>query len=190
MTARPRKATTVKPSFAALLADARLPERSVPVCMRADLVADHEAADRELEKLTNQPSTKFSGNGSGELRQKILDLEEQMRAATYEFRLRALPKPRFRALVAEHQPRRTADGSVDDRDRALGVNAETFFDALIRASLLDPELSGKQWTELAEALTDRQYDVLADAAWYLNRGDVDVPFSRAASRLNPSSDSE
>lgn len=210
MTARPRKVVAAKPSFTDLLAGARLPERSVPVCLRADLVADHEAADRELKKLADRPSQKFSGNGSGELRQKILDLEEQMKAASYEFRFRALPKPQWRKLIAAHPPRFEADGSFVRGD-APGINSDTFYGAMLRTCLISPVLTEDEWRVLigdteehaarleAEGkadqvepgkLTDRQLDELVDAAWNVNRGEVNVPFSRAASRLTSNTDSE
>lgn len=193
-TRRPSKglATAVapKPDFSTLLAAAQLPERSVPVCLRADLAADHEAADRELEQLVRNPPSSLGGDGRGELRDRIAALEAEMKASTYPFRLRALPKPKFRALVAAHPPRRGDDGEPDQRDAVIGLNAETFFDALIRACLLDPALDDAQWADLEAKLTDRQYDDLSNAAWYLNRSEVDVPFSRAASRQNLDSGSE
>jgi hypothetical protein len=213
MPARPRKAAAPKaapavPDFEALLAGARLPESSLPVCLRADLQADHEKADRELEALLKKPALKMSGDGRGELRQRILDLEAEMKAWTYEFRLRALPKRQWRALVAAHPPRKGPDGEIVPGD-GPGINSETFYSAMIRACTIDPVLTEDQWRaligdtpeEAAEReaqglpvedgkLTDRQFDEIANAAWDLNRRDIDIPFSRAASRLNQSSDSE
>ena len=45
-------------------------------------------------------------------------------------------------------------------------------------------------TLLDEKLSDRQYNDLANLAWMVNRGDVDVPFSYAASRNRQSSSPE
>lgn len=191
MPARPRKATAAvtKPDFAKLLANVRLPEREVPVCMRPDLVADHEAADAELLALLQRPAQKFSGDGRGELRQKILDLEAEMAASTYPFRLRGLPRPEFRALVRAHPPRKAEDGTIEANDR-LGVNYDSFFPALTRACLVDPVPDDEQWETMQSALTDKQFDMLATAAWNLNTEAVDIPFSRAASLMNGTSDSE
>jgi len=41
----------------------------------------------------------------------------------------------------------------------------------------------EDWAALDQSLTSRQFDDLSDAAWSLNRREVDVPFSRAASRI-------
>lgn len=88
-----------------------------------------------------------------------------------EFRLRALPGRRFRALVGE-QPTNDA-----------------IYCAIIRACTVDPELTDDEWRCLigdtkGEAarraaasepvedgtLTDGQFSELAEAAWQLNRG--------------------
>lgn len=177
--------------FKTLLAAAKLPERTVPVCLRADLAAEHERLDRELQALLRNPPNSLGGDGRGELKDRIRALEDEMAAAVYEFRLRALPSADFRALVRDHPPRKDDDtGEVDSRDVDFGWNVETFFPALGRACIVDPELDDETWTALEEKLTDRQFDDLVKAAWRLNRGDVDVPFSRAASAASTDSDSE
>jgi hypothetical protein len=181
---------TVASDFKKLLADARLPERSVPVCMRGDLVADHEALERQLQAAQDRPVDSLEGNGVGQLVDRIEALQDEMRDHSYQFRLRALPRQEFRALVAAHPPRRD-DGTGDpvQDDAVLGVNRDTFFTALIRACVQDPQLDDAEWVELLdEKLTDRQFMDLADAAWFVNRGEVDVPFSHAASRAKRSSE--
>jgi hypothetical protein len=71
----------------------------------------------------------------------------------------------------------------------LGACGDTLFPALVRASTVDPQLDDAEWAELLdEKLTDRQFSDLTDAAWFLNRGEVDIPFSRAASQANRSTE--
>ena len=41
-----------------------------------------------------------------------------------------------------------------------------------------------------DTLTENQFEDLAGAAWYLNRGDVDIPFSSDASELMRASAAE
>ncbi len=175
--------------FTALLAGAQLPERTVPVCLRGDLVAAHEAADRALVEAQRTPSTGKEDTGVGERLAEVEHIEGLMRESTYLFRVRALPRRAFRALMAEHPPRRTETGDPDPGDAQLSINRDTFFDALLRASTVDPVLTGEQWDELLDKLTDRQYGDLTDAAWFVNRDEVSVPFSLAASRVRrPSAD--
>jgi len=175
----------------------RLAERSVPVCMRADLVAWHEELDRRLQKAVSEPRDSLAaGSAVSGLSEQILALEAEMADSTIDFHLRAMSRPKWRAFCAEHPPRKTADGSVDERDLYISVNRDTFFDALIRRSVVAPELDDDDWAELLGddehdgKLSDVEYDRVADAAWGLNRRGVDVPFSAAASRLTPASEPE
>lgn len=168
-----------------MLAEARLPERTVPICLRGDLVAEHENLERQLEEANRRAVDSLEGNGAGDIIDRIEALQEEMRASTVTFRLRALPKPRWRALLAEHPPRQTEDEKPHPEDVAVGVNMETFWDAIARACLVEPEVDDETWALMAGPdgrLTDRQIGQLADAAWAVNRGEVSVPFSRAVSQ--------
>lgn len=169
-------------SFKPMLAEAKLPERTVAICLRGDLIAEHERAERELEQAKKTQTDSLAGSGVGRIVERIEALEAEMRERTYDFRLRALPRHEFRALMAAHPPRRDEDG-LNKEDAPLGVNRETFFPAMIRAAVVDPELDEAEWTDLLDArLTDYQFQDLAWTAWALNAGEVDVPFSLAASR--------
>lgn len=192
MPTRPSKAipAVAKPDFAALLAGAKLPERTVELCMRSDLVADFEELDKRLAALVEKPNPYMADDGRQVMRERLEALEAEMKAATYPFRLRGMPKPKFRALVAAHPPRRDEKGDIREEDRALRLNRETFFDDLTRASIVDPELTDEQWTMMLAKMTDRQLDLLATVAWNLNRDDVDIPFSRGVSLMNRSSSPE
>jgi hypothetical protein len=70
-----------------------------------------------------------------------------------DFRLRALPATKFRALVAKHRADVTA-----------------FATALIRVSVIQPPMDDEAWKLLDEAMTDEAFQALSDAAWTLNRG--------------------
>jgi hypothetical protein len=177
--------------FQEMLKTAKLPERSIPICLRGDLAADHEAAERSLESARRCPVDSLDGSGTGTLIEHIENLQAQMAEHTYTFRMRALVRSAFRALIAAHPPRRGDDNEPLADDVNLGLNRETFFDALIRACTIDPELTEPEWRDLLDQqLTDRQYDDLSTAAWLLNRGEVDVPFSALASREKRNSATE
>ena len=160
--------------------------------MHADLTAEHEDLERQLaEERTKPRDSLAAGSNAAQLSEQIAVLEEQMHAHTVTFKLQALPRPKWKKLVDAHQPRRTEDGGVEDKDRYIGVNTETFFPAMIRACTVEPHLSDEVWDLLFdEKLTDRQFDELSDAAWALNRREVDVPFSRDASRIREASATE
>jgi hypothetical protein len=63
-------------------------------------------------------------------------------------------------------------------------NTEAGFEPLVRRSIVDPELDDAEFADLLGKLTESQFESLAVVAWQLNKGDINVPFSRAASRLN------
>jgi hypothetical protein len=171
-------------NFKAMLAEAKLPETTVPTCLRGDLTAQHEQLNEELELLEKKAVDSLAGNGGAELAERITELEDEMRDSTYPIKLRALPRPDFRAFLADFPPRADAEGKVtDDLDRAYGFDTEAGFVELVRRSIVDPELDADDFGDLMGKLTDNQFDSLAVAAWRINKGDIDVPFSRAASRL-------
>lgn len=160
------------------------PEDIVPVCLAGRLVAEHEQLERQLAELRDDPAAGIEGNGRGELAERIQALEEQMKADTYPIRLRALKRPAFKALVAAHPPRRSEDGEIDERDRDRGFNIDALYEALVPLSIIDPQLDAAAMRKLLdEDLTDGQFIELGNMAFFLNRGSVDVPFSRAASAI-------
>lgn len=194
---RPRKAAkpASKPDVHALLGQARPAERSIQVCLRGDLRAEWDDLKAQLDQSGGESLGGRLTDGAGRRRiaEQMVDLEEQMRAATVEFRIRALPRRRttgmppeqvvWHELINAHPARRDDKNEIIPVDR-MGVNADTFFDVLIRASVVDPVLSEDEWTRLLdEILSDRQFDELASAAWGVNRSDVSVPFSSIASRI-------
>jgi hypothetical protein len=187
-----------------IIASAKMPERSVPMCLRGDLVAEHEAAERELEQAEKHAGDSLAGVDTGAIADRITALEARMAESTVDFRLRAMPKPKLRALIRAHPPRRDPEtNELVPSDRYVLVNYDTFFDALLKASVVAPALDDDDWLHLlghseAEAsaleaegrgddivqgsITEHQWDKLTDVAWNLNRSDVNIPFSRAASR--------
>jgi len=173
-----------------MLAGAKLPERTVEICLRGDLVADHQAAERELEKAKKRPGNSLAGNGTAEIAERIQALEAEMQGSVAEFRLRALPAPKFRAFKAEYPIRLDDKNEPKREDLVYGFNIETGFEPLTRLCIVDPELDDETWLQLMDTLTENQFEDLAGAAWYLNRGDVDIPFSSDASELMRASAAE
>jgi hypothetical protein len=180
-------------SFADILGTAQLPEKCMPVCLRGDLAADLADLERRLEEAEEQQDSANSldgGAAAAEFAEQIQALRAEMKEHTYSFRVRALSRRAYRALVAAHPPRKVTDPDgaekVNEED-SLGFNVETFFDDLLRAAIVDPVLDDATWQSLLDRLTDRQFEELAMAAWLLNRQEVDIPFSRAASRNSRSS---
>lgn len=167
----------------ALMASAQRPESTVQLCLRGDLQAQWEALNDELAALRGSESRTLSGSpAETEAARRVAEVEDQMKSATIEMRLRAIARRDFQALTAKHGPRKD-----NQTDRVLGVNQSTFFDALIGACLVEPTIDQDRLTKLLDSITDAQFQKLADAAWMLNRRDADVPFSPSGSPTTESS---
>lgn len=168
-----------------ILAQARPVEHTIRLCLRGDLQAQWEQLDRDravAEKDSDAGS--LAGSPAVAIARQMEALREQMEESTVTFTVRALPRRAYQALAAAHPPRRDDKGAVHEDDRQHGIDTTTFWSPLIRACVVAPELTEAQWTRLLdEVLSDRQYEQLASAAVVACRGDVDIPFSPAVSRL-------
>lgn len=171
------------------------PEKIVSLCTDAALQAEWEQANSDLiNSVRESGDGRLVGGGSkAALARKVQEVEQEMLKSTARFRLRARNRNEWATLAAEHPPR---PDNADDKAR--GVNTETFFDAVIMASIVDVTQDDEtvefdpatEWAPLADEMTDAQWAQFAEAVWQLNRGEVSVPFSRSASRaLRGSSES-
>lgn len=163
-----------------LIKRARLPEDTVSLCLRADLVAEYERVQAEHAKAQQAAGQSLAGSGGTvvALDERLAALREEMSGSMLTLTLRGLPSHRYQALADKHPPRVT-DEKIDRRDAVFGFNVDTFFPILARACTVAPELDDEDWESLLGddgKLTDAQVGKLCDAAWKLNRKDVDLPF--------------
>lgn len=172
-----------------ILATAKLPEDTFPICLRADLQAEWEqaaAALQDLDEAFDADADRDRANTTaGMARQRkqaaerVQAIEARMADETLEFTIRGLPFADYNRLILKHPAR---DGSATDR--AFGFNTDTLFPDLIRACVVTPQVTDEQWTLLLSKLTDRQWDRFTSAAIEVNRRqDGSVPFSQRASEL-------
>jgi hypothetical protein len=182
-------------TFKDRLASVSASTRSVTVVVGADLdlLDEYEALKAALDEP--QPVDSLAGNGSrGEIIERLAEIERALEAHRFTFRLRGLDDKRWERLVAEHPPRRNAEGKPDERDR-IGWNMSTFPAALVRATTVEPELDADDWLvllgddELQGKLPGAELDKLSAAAFRLSKVQVDVPFWSAASASSRNSSS-
>ena len=172
-------------TFADVKKNAKLPEKTVPLCLAGDLQAEFEELERQLQIERTRPDKQGATMASTgrsraetELAQQIEALRERMQAATTVFRLRALPKKRWSDMIAQHKPR------PEDKEAGLDHNGQTLPVAVVAACCIDPQMSIPEVEELVdEILTQGQWDDLYLTAFMLNRRNVDVPFSASASAI-------
>jgi hypothetical protein len=171
-----------------VFADARLPTRSVPLCLRGDLIAEWQDLDRRFKQAEQaaDEDTLASKNSAEaiELSKQMEDLEEQMRAATRTFRLQGLPGSEWRDLLNAHPPR-----EGDEKDAQVEFNRKTFGVAALAACCVMPKMTVAQAEKLIDGpLTDGQWNTLFAQVYQMHTGTVDVPFSFAASAIRAASE--
>jgi len=171
--------------FSDIKAKAKLPERSVPLCLTGDLQGQFEDLERQLDEVSARPGGRTMAGASEEetaLAKRIEALRQQMADEVTVFRLRALPRGKWRDLMAEHPPR------PEDKAEGSVCNLETGPIAAVAACCVDPQMSIPEVEELVdEILTQGQWDTLFQQVFLLNRVKHDVPSSSAASGILRSS---
>lgn len=163
------------------------PERDVRLVLDAALQAEWEAAEAALVEARNAPPPTMMAEVPPAVAaaERVRDVEARMAGSVASFRLRAMRRADWAALIARHP------AGDDPEDKAFGAAREPFFADAIPASIVGVTRDGEpvdfdpdtEWEDLADEMTDRQYTEFANAVFLLNRGEVSVPFSRAASRL-------
>ncbi|GAA3416226.1 hypothetical protein [Streptosporangium vulgare] len=167
-------------AIADIIGQVKRPEKTVPICLAGDLQAEFEDLERDLAIARDKPAEGTLAGGSNPIAttiaQQIVELRERMREHTTVFRFRGLPRKAWSDLVAECPP-------GDDAKEGADVDWETFGVALVAACVVEPTMTVEDAGQLAEVLTQAQWDSLFAAAYSVNKRDVDVPFSYAASAV-------
>lgn len=177
-----------KPKLAdpgALIKAGKLKTAEFRVCMDPDLVAEYERLLLARDAAKEAAQDSLAGGRTVEVEGEIAKVLEQIEEQTITLVLKALPRPKFRAMKDEHPPRKDAEGNTAPEhadDWLYKINMDTFWDPFIRASLVSPVLDEETLAVLLEErLTDGQWNALTTKAWNLNLEKVDVPFSPAVS---------
>ncbi|MFJ4287972.1 hypothetical protein ACIPY0_20205 [Paenarthrobacter nicotinovorans] len=164
------------------------PETRVPFCLDGDLKAAHEEAEAEYSAARARSLGDSRLNDPAKvLAQKVLDLEDQMKASSVTFLLRGLPRGAWSDLVAAHAPR--TDNATD---KTYGFNVESLMIEALPKSIVGVENSAgedlpfdpaTEWDALADDMTNSQYEDFVLAVLRVNAGRNDVPFSLSAFRM-------
>lgn len=144
---------------------------------------EHQAEAAKEAETTDGPRLNHETPEYLDLARKHDELVKAAEARATHVRVQALPRKQWKALVAEHPPRKAGDSGVTDAqvasDSMSGVNDETFKDALVPLSIVEPDLSEADLDRLADIDFDRLYVT----AFGLNRGVVADPKASLVSRL-------
>lgn len=168
---------------------------TVRLCTDMGLAAQHETLTAALEAERAKPdSGMLVGNPEAKrLAEEITALEDRMKASTVVIEHRALTRKRWAELMAAHPAR-----EGDEQDASFGVNVSTFVDAALadaitgaaRASDGEPVdgFTGADWPEVADEISNAQWQAFAFDLFRLNNGVTAGPTSRTASLVMRSSE--
>lgn len=159
-----------KRSIEDVLGAIKVPVRSVSICLRADLQAEHDDLTRELERLRRE------GAEARDTAMRIQALEAEMRDAETVFKFRGLSKNAIRRLF-ERFP------APDPNPENLRWNIHEGAASLLAESAVEPTMTVQQAEQLADHVDDGVWTELVNAAWVASTGSTRVPFSVRASAM-------
>lgn len=163
-----------------VIAGAKLPERTIPLCLRGDLQAEWEDLQRKLTvEQENTADESLAGNPKvRELADRMEAIGQEMAAHEVVFRFKGLGAKTYSDLIAANM------APEDKREESHeGLDWSTYPTALIAACAIDPVMTVEQAEKLSEAVTNRQWDDMFQTALACNRSQVSIPFSLSASAI-------
>jgi hypothetical protein len=139
--------------------------QTVSVCLDGTLSEQIDRCTERWAQLTaTAPSTIAPLPEVEAVLEEIRALETQATAATVEFRVQSVGARVWRDLVADHPP-------PPDDFEAFRWNNETFQPAALALCCVDPVMSIEQADELANKLTDKQWQKIITAVLVVNIGE-------------------
>jgi hypothetical protein len=170
------------PSFDDILKRASLATDTVPLCLAGDLLEQLGQLERQLADA--KPATSLEDTSPKRaIAERIVELQAEMREATVDFHLRAMPSRKWSIFYNERPERAEGESAEDWESRYFPWQAQ-----LVSRTCVDPEMTVDQVVELADQLHFHAWAILSGRAYILNMGEVDVPNSDAASVLSQDSE--
>lgn len=151
--------------------------KSVPICMRLDVMADIEELEREITRLgQDNDDPRLAGANelsAAELADKIRELEAEAQKYTINLRLQAIDRLVWNQKVDEHTE------ELESGEKKLDLSALVV--DIFPDSLVSPEMSIKQTNDFLTKLSEGQWEQVMQATWDLNRRVTTVGKSLTAS---------
>jgi hypothetical protein len=166
-----------------LIREGKLRTGTVDICLDPDLIAEYEQLTEARSVVRHAEFDSLAGPRTVDLDEDIEALGSRIEDATITLKFTALTRPRFRELVDKFPPRTDEDGKTTHKEDLIGVNFDEFYAALIRTSIVEPELTEDDLTTLLDQrMSDRDYQAITDLLWDLNRSRADIPFTLRGSQ--------
>lgn len=157
------------PTFEEVMAVVALPEDTVPLCLAANLAA--EVADLQRQRDEAPPAASIGERSPAALLdERIAEVAERMKAATVDFKLRAIGGREWEPFFLS-RPTRGDDEAEDD----WGARWFPWMAELVSRTCVDPVMTADQVGELVDRLHAAAWSQLQTACWVLNTGRVEAP---------------
>lgn len=160
-----------------VLASVRPKTTTVRVCLRGDLLAQHEELERELAEAIRLDMTENRHAQAPVIAAKVTALQKKIQAAEVEFTFTAVGQQAWTDLVVQHP------ATERDTEAGLDFDSSKFPVAAIAASCTNPVMTLAQAETLYERLNGGQWGELWQGCLRANVAGADVPFSLAASAI-------
>ena len=164
-----------------LIDDGAPATRRVRICMRADLIAEHEHLSAQLEQAQRDDARLNRTAQAPGIAQQISDLEDRIRESEVELVLQAIGASGWSDLLAAHPPtKKQKQEAAEAKVRPPDHNPDTFPYAAVAASLGEPEDKVRKF---ADKFSLGEWTKLWAACLMVNVGETSVPKSDAAWRV-------
>lgn len=157
----------------------QLPQGSVSLCMRPDVLAEIAELERQIETLQNSDDADDprmavrTTETAADLADRIRALEAEAAEYTMDLRITGVSRLRW------NKAKDAATSKDDEGTEKLDLNG--LMEGLFAESLVSPEMTEGQRTDFLNGLTEGQWEKVIQTMWDLNRGGASVPKSMRAS---------
>lgn len=151
-------------------------EKSIPIYMRLDVMADIEELERQITGLqgdTDDGRLAGSGDDPADLADRIRELEAIGRQYTINLRVRALDKKLWKQKVDEF--------TEENEDGVAKLDLAALVTDIFPDSLVSPEMGPSQRDSFLTGLSDGQWESVMQGVFDVNRRTVTVGKSLTAS---------
>lgn len=174
------KAETEKANIDDVLASIVAPTTTELVCLRGDLLAEHERLTMLLAAEIQRDNAENRHAQAPVVAEQLQAVEAQIREAEVEFTFVSIGEQAWTDLGAL-EPNLPTD---EDRANGYAFNPRTFPHAAVAASCTSPSgMTVEKSRQLAEKVSFGQWQKLWGACLRVNAGRGDSPFSLAASAV-------
>lgn len=163
-----------------ILSAAKLPQESVPICMRADVLSEIGELERRIRVLTADDDDirmiSQHEDNAADLADRIRELEAEADRHTINLRLQGVDRRRWNVAIDNHKAE-----DEDSGEEKLDLNA--LVEELFAESLVSPEMGPAEQERFLATVTEGQWEKIVQTIWVLNRTVTTVGKSVTASQV-------